>query len=144
MSHLAEDASDVDDASPALFEHGANDLLDAEISGSEVRLQHGVPVGAFHPHDELVAGDAGIVDQDVDLAELGDGRLDRGFNLLFVADIEGEGGCFAVCGGDLIHQLIQLVLIARGHCDRGACRGELDCAGAADALRCSGNQCHSS
>ncbi len=47
-----------------------DDLLDAEIGGSEIGLQDGVPVGALHAHDELVAGDAGVVDQDVDFAEL--------------------------------------------------------------------------
>jgi hypothetical protein len=39
LSGLAEDAGDVDDASPALFEHGADDLLDAEIGGGQVGLR---------------------------------------------------------------------------------------------------------
>ena len=106
LAHLAEDAGDVDDASPALFEHGADHRLNAEIGRSEIGLQNGVPVGAFHAHDELVAGDAGIVDQDVDFAELGDDGFDGGFNLLFVGNVESECGCCAAGGGDFGDQFI--------------------------------------
>src|SRR5260370_41920534 len=43
LAHLAEDAGDVDDASPALFEHGADDLLDTEVGRGGVGLEDGVP-----------------------------------------------------------------------------------------------------
>ena len=115
LAHLAENAGDVDDASPALLEHGADDLLDAEIRGSQIGLQDGVPVGALHAHDELIAGDAGVVDQDIDLAELGDGGLDGGLDLLFVGDIESEGRGFAAGGGDFGDQFVELFLIASGY-----------------------------
>src|SRR5271170_262905 len=144
LPHLAEDAGDVDDASPALLEHGGGDLLDAEICGGKVSLQDGVPVSALHAHDELVAGDAGVIDQDVDLAELADGGLDGGLDLPFVGDVEGKGRGLAACGGDLVHQIIQLVLITRGYgyCCAGA--REFQCAGSSDALRCSGDERYAS
>ena len=76
LPHLAEDARDVDDASPALLEHGSGDVLDAEVCRSKIGLQNGVPIGTLHAHDQLVAGDAGVVDQDIDLAQLRDRTLD--------------------------------------------------------------------
>ena len=77
-------------------------MLDAEIGGGEIGLEDGVPVGALHAHDQLVAGDAGVVDQDVDFAELGDCGFDCGFNLVFVGYVERECGRLAACGGDFV------------------------------------------
>ncbi len=114
LAHLAEDAGDVDDASPALLEHRAHDLLGAHISGSEISLQHRIPVGTLHPHDQLVARDAGVVDQDVDLAELGDRRLDGGLDLFLVVYVDGEGCGFAAGAANLIDQFVELFLIAGG------------------------------
>ena len=37
---------------------------------AEVHLEHAVPVLALHAHQQLVAGDAGVVHQDVDAAVL--------------------------------------------------------------------------
>ena len=63
--------------------------LNAQISRGEIRLQHAHPSRhALHAHDELVAGDAGIIHQNIDLAELRRGRLDGGLDLLFVGDVE--------------------------------------------------------
>ena len=36
----------------------------------QVRIQHGLPIAFLHAHEEAVAGNAGVVDQDVDGAEL--------------------------------------------------------------------------
>ena len=118
--------------------------LDAEICGGQIGLQDGVPVGALHAHDELVAGDAGVVDQDVDLAELGDGGLDGGFDLLFVGDVERKGGGLAAGGGDFGDQFVQLLLIARGGGHGGAVFGEAQGAGASDALRGAGDEGYAS
>ena len=72
LADLAKNASDIDDASPALFQHGTDDLLRAQVGGSEVGIEDRVPVGALHSHDELIARDAGVVDEDVNLAKLGE------------------------------------------------------------------------
>src|SRR5208282_701348 len=133
LAHLAEDAGNIDDASPALLQHGAGDLLNTEIRGGEIGLQHGIPVGPFHADDELVAGDAGIVDQNVDLPELGDGGLDRGLDLLFIRDVDRKRGSFPAGGGDLVYQFVQLLVISRGDGNRRAFCGELQCAGSSNA-----------
>lgn len=115
-----------------------------EICGSEIGLQHGVPVSPLHPHDELVAGDAGVIDQDVDFAELADGCFHRRLNLLFVGDVESEGRGLAAYGGDLLDQFVQLLLITRGYGYRRARGGELQRAGSSYALRCSGDERYAS
>ncbi len=48
------------------------------VEGAEqVRLEHVAPVVDAHAHDQVVARDAGVVDQDVDLAEGVERGLDR-------------------------------------------------------------------
>jgi hypothetical protein len=53
----------------------------------------------------LVASDAGIVDEDVDFAELSDGGLEGGLDLLFVADVESKCGCRSARVGDFANSL---------------------------------------
>jgi hypothetical protein len=77
-------------------------------------LQHGIPVGALHAHDQLVAGDAGVVDQDVDFAELGDGGFDGFLDLVFVGDVEGEGRGLAAGRGDFGDEVVEFFLSAGG------------------------------
>ncbi len=117
LAHLTENTGDVDDASPALFEHGADDLLNAEIGGGQVRLQNGIPVGTLHSHHELIAGDAGVVDQDVDLPELRNRRLHHGLDLLFLAYVECQRGSVAARRGNFVNQFIQPFLVACGNGD---------------------------
>ncbi len=88
----------------------------------------------------MVAGDAGVVDEDVDFAELGDGGFHGGLDLLFVGDVESEGYRLAAGGGDFADQFVQFFLIARGYGYGGAVFGEAQGAGAAYALRGSGDQ----
>ena len=99
-------------------------------------MQHRIPVGPLHAHDQLIAGDAGIVHQDVDLAELRTGRLDRGLDLLFIGNVESEGRSLPARGGNFVNQFVQLLLITRGNGNRRARRGELQRAGSSNALRC--------
>jgi hypothetical protein len=66
---------DADDATPALAGHGAHQALHPEEGGGEVGGEDVVPVLLGHGHDELVPGDAGVVDENLHGAELGDDRL---------------------------------------------------------------------
>src|SRR5208283_4767507 len=119
LSNLSKDAGDVDDAAPALLQHGADHRLDEQERASQVGVEDFVPVGALHAHDQLIAGDAGIVDQDVDLAELREGGLHFGLDLLFVADVHLERGSFPALTLDLAGELLQLFMIARAQRDLG-------------------------
>src|SRR5271157_523814 len=144
LSHLPEDAGDVDDASPALLEHRADDLLNREVGGSEIGLEDGIPVGALHAHDQLIAGDAGVVDQDIYLAELRDGGFDRGLDLLFVADIESKCARLAARSADFTDHFVQLFLIPCGDRNSRAVFGKAQGAGASNALRGASDQRYSS
>ena len=81
------------------------------------------------------------IDYYTDIARL----AERGrFDLFFIADIERKGGRCAARGGDLLDQLVQFFLIA-GSDGRGRTSGgQLQGAGASNALRGSGNQRDSS
>src|SRR5580704_2351186 len=142
LSDLSEYAGDVDNAAPALLEHGSDDGLGKEERRGEIRVQHFVPVGSFHAHHQLVAGDACIVHKDVDFAEAGENRFHSGLDLFFVGDIDLEGCCLAALRSDFGGELIELLLIARTQCQLRSRGGEHQSASAANTLRRSGNECY--
>jgi len=101
---------------------------------------HEVPVLALHAHDELVAGDAGVVDQDLQAAELGGDVLYGLLDAFFVGDVHLEAGGLATGGGNFFDHGGQLVFHDVGHGDRGAGLGQRQGNGAADALRRAGDE----
>ena len=74
VAFLAGDGGDVDDAAVFLFQHRRHDGLAADEGTIEIDAQHLAPLLKVRfPHRLVDAGNAGIVDEDVDLAE----RLQR-------------------------------------------------------------------
>ena len=69
IAHYADDGCDVDDTAGALLHHAAQDGFRSAEHGFEVDLHDVVPLFFFHTHQEVVAGDAGVVDQNIQLAE---------------------------------------------------------------------------
>ena len=61
----------------AAAHHRMRQLAGQPEHRGQVDLQHRVPVGVRHAHEQAVLGDAGIVDEDVDAFELGLGLLRR-------------------------------------------------------------------
>ena len=51
------------------------------MRAGKVGAQHGVPIFELHAQRESVAGDGGVVHQDVELAELRENLLERDFYL---------------------------------------------------------------
>ena len=90
------------------------------MGAGQIGGQHRIPVGALHPHDQPVAGDARVVDQNIDLAEFFDDRLHPCFDLVFIGHIQLESCSFAASGTDFFYYLGQLVLITRGDGHLGA------------------------
>ncbi len=79
LAHLARlpgHGGDVDDPAALGLEHRAGDRLGHVERAEQVGLEDLAPGLDGHPHDQVVAGDAGVVDQDVDLAERLEDRLD--------------------------------------------------------------------
>ena len=70
IAFLAGDGRDVDDAAVVLLDHRGHDRLAADEGPVEIDAQHLAPfVEVGLPHGLVDAGDAGIVDENVDLAE---------------------------------------------------------------------------
>src|SRR2546425_39228 len=68
VEHLARDVADAAAAllSDQHLRHGARH----QEGAAEVHLDHPIPVLIFHPHEQLVVRDAGVVDEDIDAPEL--------------------------------------------------------------------------
>ena len=58
----------------------------------------------FHAQGQAVAGDGGVVDQDVEAAEFFDYLLEAGFYLLLIGYVHFYGEGFAARGGDFLDQ----------------------------------------
>src|SRR6476469_1053255 len=70
IAFLAGDRGDVDDAAVILLDHAPHDCLATNEGTVEIDAQHLAPfVEIGLPYRLVDTGDAGIVDQDVDLAE---------------------------------------------------------------------------
>ncbi len=71
-------------------------------SALQVHVDHGIPVGLLHVEDHAVAEDAGVVDEDVEPAELVDGLFDHPSGLVEVGDIGPVDDRFAAGRADLV------------------------------------------
>src|SRR3546814_14143808 len=70
LPRLAVDRTDVDDAAPAALDHAGKAGLGHVEAAAEVDAHHVVPVVIAHPREGAAAGDAGVVDHDVDGPDL--------------------------------------------------------------------------
>ena len=70
LALLAVDRGDVDDAAMAPVAHAVDDLARHVEDAVHIDADHVGPLVVAHLVEEAVAGDAGVVDQDVDGAEL--------------------------------------------------------------------------
>ena len=102
--------------------------------------QHRVPVFALHPQQQLVAGDAGVVDQHVEapeaLASVVDERVDR----LGVGDVEPTRGARPPAA--VISSAAPRRLTTRGEHHGRASAGERQGDRPADAARRAGDEGH--
>src|SRR5690606_8224282 len=86
---LAGDRGDVDDAAVAVGDQVRHHRPAAQEGAGQVDVDNAAPLlGAQLPDLGVVAGNAGIVDQDVDLAEGRQGRLHGGLDGVRGGDID--------------------------------------------------------
>ena len=121
----------------------------------QVDVDLAAPLIVVHFPEVLLSrdeGEAGVVDEDVDAAELGDGAIDHRLDLLGLGDVKiegegaaaegadlfGDGGCAAP--GSVAFGLREVFVRAgeRGDDDVCAVFGEADGDGAADAAHAAG------
>ena len=94
LAHLAGlpgHRRDVDDPPAPRLEHRAGDGLGHPEGAEQVRLEDLAPRLLAHPHDQVVAGDARVVDEDVDLAERIEGGLHDALGGVRVRDVALDG-----------------------------------------------------
>src|SRR4029078_6151970 len=72
------DAADADYAAPALADHWPDRRLRHAERALEVVVDHAIPLRLRHTQDQIVRRDAGIVDENVDLAECLHRRVHEG------------------------------------------------------------------
>src|SRR3546814_18077491 len=66
----------------------SSDVCSSDLDAGEVGVEDRLPVLVLHPHQQVVAGDAGVVDQDRDRAELLADRIDQRLDGAGFVDVE--------------------------------------------------------
>ena len=101
----AGDGRDADDATPTLLGHRAHEALSPIECGGEISGDHVVPILVRHRHDEFVAGNAGVIDEDLDRAEFGVDLLARLGDRGGVGDVDLKGLGLQALGDDVVGHL---------------------------------------
>nr|GFD60160.1 hypothetical protein [Tanacetum cinerariifolium] len=68
VAGLAHHRGDRDHPAEPRFHHRLGGGADQAEGGLKVDADHLIPLVVLHPHRQIVAGDAGVVDEDVELA----------------------------------------------------------------------------
>ena len=106
VSDEPNDGADVDDTGIGAFHERALESFN-EVEGSfEIGVENGIPIFGLHAHNKAIAGDSGVVDKNVDSAEVFDDGFANLLNRIIVCDIErikagrvGVGGVDFLGGG---------------------------------------------
>jgi hypothetical protein len=139
VAFLARHRGDVDDPAVLVGDHLRHDRAAHQVGRDQVDLDDATPdVGRELPGGGVAAGDAGVVDQDVDLAmRLGD-AFGRGGDVGLAGQLDHVGADAAGLA-ELALGLGELLAVRVPQGDRGA-RGEHALGdGVADALRAAGD-----
>src|SRR6185312_1122530 len=135
------DRGEIHDAAPAAAAHSRQSGLRDEEAGLEVRVDDVVPIIFGDGIDRLRVGDAGVVDEDVDGAQLGFDGADELRDLSGDGDIglDGDGAAseLADFGGDSFG-FCSAVNEVDGNIGSGG--GESQCNAAADATAGAGDE----
>ncbi len=111
------------------------------MRAGKVGAQHGVPVFEFHPQGERVAGDGGVVHQDVQLAEFREDLLEAAFYLRGVGYVHGTASAVPPAASiSVTSALLVFRYCGRLRATFAPAASERKCGGAADALRCAGDE----
>src|SRR5205823_6609795 len=129
---------EADDASVALALHGPERGACAVETAGEAHVDHRVPVGVGDVLDPVVADDAGVVDQDVETAEVVGDPGDPGVDLGGVGHVDRVGAEFGVVS-DCRSGLGEGFAVDVGQRDGGAFGGEPGGHGETQALRATGD-----
>ncbi len=73
-----------------MFHHGTAGDLHAVESAFEINVQDHVPIFFFHPGDEIIPGDAGIVNQNIQTAAALDNGIDGAADFVQDRDVKRQ------------------------------------------------------
>ena len=125
VADQADDRGDVDDARVLGFHQHAHEGFHGVEGALEIGVEHGVPVLLLHAHEQAVAGDAGVVDEDVHRAEFVADFLGEFLHGGVIGHIHGVGGGGAgKLGVDFLRGLAAARGAAAHHRDLGTLRGK--------------------
>jgi hypothetical protein len=140
IAGLADERADVDDASEALRDHHRRRGGEAVIDAVQVRVDDVQPVAVRHLAQRPVAGDAGVVDEDIEPSARLDHTTHHGARLLDVAhvglhehapaaealDLRRDGRGVAIVGAVVDRDLRALASEREPDCPADAARGARD------------------
>ena len=131
---------------PLLVHHVRQGVVAGDVGGADVDSHHQVEALRRSLEDGLRPDGAGVVDQNVEAAELGDGALDQVANGVLIADIGGDGEGAPARGADGVRGFVDAAgqsfggLLGLGcHYDIRAFLREADCERFADAATGAGD-----
>src|SRR5258708_2617102 len=114
VAAFGDDGRDVDDAAGAGFHHRRQHLLDADVRARKIGSDDRVPIVRLHAHGQTVAGDGGVVDEDIDFAEFFEDGFKAGLDLIDIGDVHLDGERFATLDDDFLNTFGELLFIASG------------------------------
>src|SRR3990172_1271842 len=90
VAHHPRHAGHVDDPPAAPLQHRSGRRPGEQKCPPQIDVDHGVELLVFHAQDDVVAGDSGVVDQDLEAAPLVDDCVDHFADALAVGHVAGE------------------------------------------------------
>ncbi len=140
LANLAGDGGDRDDAPAAGADHGEEDGVHDVVEAVKVGADDGGPFLGLHPDEEIVAGYAGVEDDNGGgclVGTVAEGFFGGGE----IADVEAEKLAFATEGFDLAGGFFCLVVVgAIGEPDVASAAGEAEGDGFANASAAANDQ----
>ncbi|MNI35530.1 hypothetical protein D3C73_895550 [compost metagenome] len=142
VAHGTHNRANTDNSSPTGFGHTAQNAFGQAEQTVQVSIDNVMPFVVFHAHHQVIAGDAGIVDQDRRRTELLlNARQDCRYGLI-TGDIEFQASAlntvFLQGGGNALGTRSG----GRGTNDDGALTTQFQGDSLADATACTGDQCN--
>ena len=139
-AQFAHHGADVDDLAAALLDHIGNDSLGNDEGSVQVNVDDLTELGSGHLDHRDALDDTGVVDQHIDVADLGGDLLDHLIDGVLVGDVAdiavGFDAGFLVGGQALVDQLLLDVVKD----DLGAAIGHSGGNGKADAVGSAGDE----
>ena len=103
---LAGDGGHIDDAAAFLPGHNGHHGVQEVEGRFHIHGYNCVPLGFCHSHHQAVLGDTGVIDQDIDVAELLLNLGHHGLRFLEVGGVGGIGLHLVAESGNLCHRLL--------------------------------------